>query len=312
MVCHSQDDLRGKETLKTIITSISFIDILPALWTIAGNAICIFTFVKTRALHTPSNVLVGALCATDLYTGLIIQPLFISICFNISSHNDISNLVGITTIAVHFGGVASFCLTYLVTLDRYIAICHPFRYQESVTAKRYFCAVIITILATAMMTILEEYYRHEVYIFNLALQAVVIPQMIIFYASIYKIIRRQRKAQISVGTIEGCDTNSTEVRQQKKEKKRAYTIGIIIIVFVVCYAPQMVSYLFIFKVQDGFCHLSSYAFTVSICLQMLVLLNSAVNPIVYSLRMKAIRKAACRLFKRNTSVIQRPAIEHES
>ena len=310
MGCHSQEDLQGKEALKTIISTIKFIDVLVALWTIAGNAICILTLAKTRALHTPSNVLVGALCATDLYTGVIIQPLFISICFKMPSHNDISNLVAMTTIAVHFGGVASFCLTYFITLDRYIAICHPFRYQESVTAKKYFCIVTITLLASAIMTILEEYYRRQVYTFNLALQGVVLPQVIIFYVLIYKIIRRQRKAQVSIGSIEGCDTDSVEVRQQRKEKKRAYTIGIIIVVFVVCYAPQMVSYLFIFKVKDSFCQLSSFAFTVSIGLQMLVLLNSAVNPIVYSLRIKELRKAACRLLRRNVTVIQRPAVEN--
>ena len=107
-MCYSQEELRGKETLNAIITSLAVIDILPALWTITGNAICIFTFAKTRSLHTPSNVLVGALCATDLYAGLVLQPLILTKWFMIPSQHDIHDIVKITSTTLYLGASASF------------------------------------------------------------------------------------------------------------------------------------------------------------------------------------------------------------
>ena len=301
MVCYSQEALRGKETLNAIITSLAVIDILPALWTIAGNVLCIFTFVKTRSLHTPSNVLVGALCVTDLYAGLVIQPIFLATCFGVPSRIDISTLVVSNGIANYLGTATSFCLTYLVTLDRYMAICFPFQYTRSVTAKRYYCLIVLTILYNIMMTIVEQYYRRLIYTINIGAQAVIFLHVIVCYASIYKVICQQRKVQVSLGSIEGKEAK-IEARKQKEEKKKAYTIGIIVIVYVICFAAQMPTYLYVLDVSNNFCHFTSSGFTIGIFMNILALMNSAINPIVYSLRVKAIRVAAGRLLGKDVAV----------
>ena len=307
MVCDSQEELRNKETLNAIITSIKIFDILLALWTIAGNAICIFTLARTRSLHTPSNILVGALCVTDLYAGLVIQPIFLSICFTLPSQNDVSSLYAGSIPASYFGAVSSFCLTYLVTMDRYFAVCHPFRYTAAVTASRYYFIIFMTLLTTAMMTVVAEYYRYDVFICNLVLQALTIPQVIICYVLIYRIVRRKRMVQVSIGYIDGCDR--AKAREHKEEKKKAYTIGIIIVVFLACYGPQMVTFLFVLGIKDNSCSLSSYEFTLGIGLTFLALVNSAVNPIVYSLRIKEIRRSACRRVGWKARVTKNAAME---
>ena len=307
MVCHSQEEIREKEKLNAIITSIMVINILPALWTIAGNAICIFTFAKTRSLHTPSNVLVGALCATDLYAGLVLQPLLLTFCLMIPSNTDISDIVTRFATCLYFGGQLSFSLTYLVTIDRYIAICHPFRYTEFVTIRKYLYIVSITVFICFMSTIFDIYYRREAYISGLAMQGVMTPQVIICYVRIYGAICRQRKVQVSVGSKENHDRG--QIRKHKEDKRKAYTIGIIVVTYLVCCGPHMVTYLFILDVKDDYCNFSSNGFTISIGLHVLFLLNSVINPIVYSLRIKEIRNAACRLVGRKATAAQPAALQ---
>eukprot|EP00112_Aurelia_sp_Birch-Aquarium-sp1_P015378 Seg3401.2 transcript_id=Seg3401.2/GoldUCD/mRNA.D3Y31 product="Trace amine-associated receptor 3" protein_id=Seg3401.2/GoldUCD/D3Y31 len=248
MVCNSQEELRDEEILNAIITTIKIVDILLTLWTIAGNAICIFTFAKTRSLHTRSNVLVGALCVTDLYAGLIMQPIFLSICFILPSQIDVSSLYATSIPTYHFGFVSSFCLTYLVTMDRYFAIWHPFRYTEVVTARRYYYAIFMALFIALIVTIIAEYRRYELFICNLVLQTFIIPQVIICYVLIYRVICRKRKVQVSIGNIDGCDR--AKAREQKEENKKAYTIGIIIVVFLACYSPPMVIFLFVLGIKD--------------------------------------------------------------
>lgn len=300
MVCNSQEALRGKETLNALITSIAAINILTALWTIAGNALCIFTFVKTRSLQTPSNILVAALCATDFYAGLIVQPMLITISFILPSHIDVCRLVVSNNVGIYFGTAVSFCLTYAVTLDRYIAICYPFQYTRSVTAKRYYCLIVLVIFYNIMMTIMEQFYRRLLYTINIGAQAAIFLHVIICYASIYRVIRQQRKVRASLGSIEGKD--KVEARKQKEDNKKAYTIGIILIAYLMCFAPQMATHLFVLKVQDNFCNYTSFGFALGIFMNFLLLMNSAINPIVYCLRIKAIRAAAGRLLGKDVAV----------
>ena len=175
------------------------------------------------------------------------------------------------------------------------------------TFKKYSYLVGTAVFIAMMTTIFEKYYRRELYLFGLCLQGFMTPQVIICYMLIYKAIRRQRKVQVSVGSIEGHDR--AQIRKQKEDKSKAYTMGIIIIFHLVCYGPPLVTFLFILDLKGDVCNLSSNGFTLSAGLSALLLLNSAVNPIVYSLRIKEMRNAACRLVGRRSRVTQNEALQ---
>ena len=46
------------------------------------NILCLLAIYKTRKLHTLSNYIICGLSSSDLFTGLITQPLFSASCFN--------------------------------------------------------------------------------------------------------------------------------------------------------------------------------------------------------------------------------------
>ena len=104
--------------------------------TITGNAVFFITLTKTSLLHTPSNVLLGALCATDLLAGVLCQPLFIAML--LSSPGPCCTLLArIFYFIYDLSCWNSFICTLMVTLDRYAAICYPYRYRAHATCRKY-------------------------------------------------------------------------------------------------------------------------------------------------------------------------------
>lgn len=301
MTCPVQKALQSNNIAKYVLTSIALINILLALVTIVGNVICIITLIKTRSLHVPSNVFVGALCFSDLFAGLIVQPLFIAVLFLVQTSHDIETLHKYYAALFIFTTTASFLYTYLVTLDRYFAICHPFRYVATVTCKKYIYLTLSTIILVILLQLVVKYKNRIVILGTVTFQLVAIGHVILSYALIYRAIRAQRRVGITVGCI-GDNTLSALERKnnarRNEDTKKAYTIGIIIIAFACCYAPQIGILAVPVVIEKEVCYHPVNVFLVEVIVTFIMLINSAINPIIYSLRMKAIREAASQIFCR--------------
>ena len=301
MTCPAQKELQSNSVAKYVLTTIASINIFLTFVMIIGNGICVITFIKTRSLHVPSNVFVVALCFSDLFAGFIVQPSYIAVLLLVQTNHDITTLRKCFEALFIFATVASFLYTYLVTLDRYFAICHPFRYMATVTCKKYiYLALSTLILVTALLLVMT--YKNKIVILCLvALHLLTICHVISSYALIYRAIKAQRRVSVTVGCI-GDNTVSTLERRnharRNEEKKKAYTIGIIIIAFAVCYAPQVGLSVVAVMTEKDSCYYPSNEFLVEHIAFFIMLINSAINPIIYALRMNAIREAAGQIFCR--------------
>ena len=294
MVCKAQESLRNNTSHGTIIQVLGFVDIIPTLITIIGNFICIVTLIKTRSLHVPSNTLVGALCVSDLFTGMVAQPAFLATSQLIRTETDIRVLLVVLETEIDTGVGLSFLLTFLVTMDRFIAICYPFKYVTVVTNHRYRLIIILTVCLVVLLTTLRNFYRKEIIIVIVTMQVALVAQVLVSYFLIYLEIRKQRKVHIMVGQFEG-EPRIDESSRNKEETRKACTICIIIIVLIVCYVPMITILLYL--EDHSWCDLTGKRLLVAAIACFILLINSAINPIVYALRMKAVRSAACRIFK---------------
>jgi len=123
-----------------------------AVLAVALNALFLFAILKKKLVNSPSNFLLSVLCVTDLLTGLVSLPLY---TIGVSKRNTWLTFQGDVLIWASFCSWAlqgcSFQLVVLASLDRYVAVCHPFKYADYATIKLY--SILLACIASFFIMI---------------------------------------------------------------------------------------------------------------------------------------------------------------
>ena len=262
-----------------------------AILTIFLNTIFLITLLKTYSLHSPSNVLLGVLCVTDLLAGVLCQPLFTAILLS-KLGSFFSSLIKAYNFVFTLSSMNSFICSLLITLDRCAAIHYPYKYLERATCRKYvytsFGLFILSVLHAAIIFLLYSASKVVFWSIEIVLQLLIIMAILTMYVKIYRVVLSKRNQHGGL---------RERSRISRTERSRTHTVTIILAVFIACYAPyaayciDSVLY-FLGKVGDS-TKLGLWA-------QFFVLLNSCLNPIVYCARSRQIRKAAVRMFMPNS------------
>eukprot|EP00795_Rhopilema_esculentum_P017605 gene17605-9246_t len=272
------------------------IDVIPALFTVIGNAVFFITFLRTRSLHTPSNVLLWFLSLIDLVVGTVCQPLFI---FTLFKEHGPCCTVAVKIYNIVFGLTCwnSLVCVALVTIDRFLAIFFPFQYKEKASCKTVACIFLFVFVVSSMYTVLVmifyETARISFIIFDLVFQLLILALILAVYASIYRVMFRLMRS-----TQPQCRPNSKSVQQsQIVERKKTITLSMIIGAFLICYSPYIA-----YSVKSLLYYLGKTGFSSSFGMwaNFFFLLKSSINPLIYCLRRNDIRQAACRAIKLHT------------
>ena len=137
--------------LLVISTVISLIAVLP---TILLNSLVIFAVATRRPLQSNSNIFLAGLASTDLFSGLVAQPLRIAV--------EMRRILGVgpfCTMEKVFAGsltlvnFATLSQLVLFSVDWYIAVKHSLRYQSLVTKQRILIAELLAWAFTMIVTI---------------------------------------------------------------------------------------------------------------------------------------------------------------
>eukprot|EP00794_Sanderia_malayensis_P000247 gene247-864_t len=296
--------------LKTNLALSVCLNIAQALICIIGNLAFIITLFKTRSLHTPSNVLLGAMCISDLFIGFLAHPLFLAYLIQMQNGDDYSEYRLVRKLYIHIFSTCaglSFLFASLISVDRYFAICHPFKYELTVSCKKYILASIATVAFSVTCTFAALHPQLKQ--INLYEILTAVPTVftyftvLICYAKIYRVIYKQRKAEvIPLGTIAGTSDEQRDkeqkTQQQTKERyRRTNTIGIILAGLLLCYAPIFSLSVYVLMQGGKICKEFEKIFIIYVWISLLVFANSSINPIVYFLRSRGLRKAAWKVFK---------------
>ena len=271
---------------------IAGLSIPTTILTIICNTVFFITLLKTSSLHTPSNILLGAMCVTDLLAGLVCQPLYIAYLLREPSPSR-SSIIKALNFAYNVSCWNSLFCSLLITLDRYVAICYPYRYQEHATCRKYVYVAFCTFVLFVIYAIIQlTFYKNSEIIFwsvQVGLQLLVIIAVLIMYARIYRVVLSQRKRIASIRDASGRRKSGISFR----ERNRTHTVTIILAVFIACYAPHTA-----YCIERVFYHLGNFQYHRKLALwaNYFVLLNSCLNPIIYCARSREIRRAAVRVF----------------
>ena len=123
------------------ITSVISIAVLP---TIFMNTLIIIAMATRHQLRAPSNQLLASMAGTDLFTGLIVQPVAIAVLVKRLLGDGPFCTLEIVYAEVSLAAVfASLSHLVLISIDRYIAVKKPLRYRHIVTKRRIKFGVIL-------------------------------------------------------------------------------------------------------------------------------------------------------------------------
>ena len=283
------------DPLKLISSIYTYAQRVNSSFAILFNGLFMVALVKKKSLHTPSNAVLGCLCCNDLLIGIISMPLWIlntSIDFKSLDHNAAGHFVIISKIFYVSTGLSSLFMM-LVNLDRYAAICQPFKYLQNATAKLYavisICTFVIFVLLMSITLVIDRVYDVYSAIFILITMLLLITLSLIFcnWKIIIVILRHRR----SIASVER--QSVTQHSEFQRETKRYHIVVLLIIFYVLLNLPSRVSLILFVVHKTRFTDLLLIFYMVS---NVLLLLNSVINPLVYCFRIRVFRSAVRDLF----------------
>ena len=262
---------------------------------IFGNALVLYGVWKTSSLRSPFILLLCGLASTDFSVGFIAQPIFIAKSFvELFSRSVNLKLIFMkihSTIALCLCGV-SLAMTTGISIDRLIAIHKPSQYPSIVTSSRV-TRILVAIWIVSILGASSEFWEKR-FVFPSTCSSVFIclSISIICYATMYKITRRHR-LQIHSQIQAFDDRNARNIIISIR--KSAFNAYVLFIVLMICYCPFLVVYIVYFIGKAGELNLGFFLSTTA------VFLNSALNPLLYCWRIREIRLALVRTFRKLVS-----------
>nr|XP_046260198.1 trace amine-associated receptor 13c-like [Scatophagus argus] len=261
-----------------------------SLITVTLNLLVIISISHFRQLHTPTNLLILSLAISDLLVGLLLMPveiIYIEACWFLG---DI--LCTLYYLADYIITSASVANMVLISVDRYIAICDPLHYSTKVTKRRAETSVLLCWVCSIFYRILllNDHLRKPgmsnscfggcvviinyiagvidlVFTFILPITIIILLYMRVFVVAVSQ--ARAMRSHITAATA-----RSGAVTVKKKEMKAARTLGIVIVVFLICFCPYYYPSL---VGEDTSVDASALAFEI-----WLAHFNSCLNPVIYA------------------------------
>ena len=293
MSCALEESIFNEASLKNI-TLFLLLSTFVTVFSIATNLICFITLIKRRTLQTPSNILVTGLCFSDLLLGLLVQPISLTYLFFIRTQKvHIASLQMVVVATAHTFIGLSFTYTTIINIDRFFAVCHPFKYFEKATRYTHLRVVVAVFFTWLIYVFLNNLILQQL-VFQVLTMAYIVVALVCMLATnveMIKVINKQNVAMRSVRVIANHRASRCHIQRQHKERSKAYTCIIITVAFFVCNIPLLV--MFIYSTRTGVYCWSPYGvFIGNLWANFLTTVNSSINPVIYCIRMKAIRKAA--------------------
>ena len=273
---------------------------LSGLAAVTGNVVVLWLFYKHKSLRTISNRFLASLSMADVFVGLVIDPYWIAIRCWIQPEVH-SNLFMITIMLKIQTTVATTLNSCCVSIDRFIAIRFPFRYQNMLTKRRCFAVIIlvwfISLSLPFLIFLIERLEKLELFVF-IAITMCLVPLLVVCfcYILIFKLARKQfRRILLAKNIPDSGENVRFRVMQNFKAIK---TVGFVLSACIITWMPSVVLQLvkFYYMEEEKRCRLRKLTFVVSPWVEAIAFTSSAINPLIYYFRNSDFRRAFRRTF----------------
>ena len=257
------------------------------LISISGNTLVVVAMIKTPRFRSSSMVMLLSLAVSDLLVGLISQPFFVASELTMNSLLEkLSEMIEFILCGI------SICTMTAISVDRFMAVQYPMRYQSAIITRPRVTYASITVIWIVNVSSLGLYLWHwPTYFGIMAVCLFACLTLSTFsYVKIYLIVRqhliqiRAQEMAASQGISEGQTTNLL------RNKRSAMNTFIFYIVMILCYIPILISI--------GLSSISFKDWTEAWHIaETVAFFNSSINPLLYCWRLRDLRAAVMKVSK---------------
>ena len=291
------NEQRSKEA--SIVLSLCFSS--SGLAAVTGNAVVLWLFFRNESLRTISNRFLASLSVADFLVGLVIDPIWITFgCLIQPSNvtqaalNEFMDMLWIHTTAAT---TLNLCC---VSVDRFIAIRFPFRYQDILTKKTCHSLIAVVWFISLLLPCPVIFVNVENLWLFVSLVTFCIPTTVIAvcYFWIFKAASDQAR-RMTGGNKHRVDERPSSFPSRIIQNYKAIkTIGFVLGVFVVSWMPCLVlSIVHEFSASDPCTDEKLYNVAWP-WIEAVALSSSAINPWVYFFHNGEFRQALHRSIRR--------------
>ncbi len=263
-----------------------------SVFTVFLNLLVIVSISHFKQLHTPTNVLILSLAVADLIAGLILMPVhgmkLIEPCWYFGEI-----FCSLFPLILNMVITASLGHLIIISVDRYIAVNDPLRYPLKININRVVVSIVVNWLFSFVYSFYILYesliYPERNYscigecILYLKLEYLILDSFVCLVAPCCVIISLYVKICF-VATYQAKQLNSVTDKKARSEKKAARTLGIVVMVYLLCWMPC-------YLVTLSLGHDENDAFIINIMIW-IVCMNSLMNPLIYAMFYRWFRVSA--------------------
>ena len=276
---------RNSSQLFTMIVVVSGINIALSLTATLGNALILAALNRESFLNPPSKLLLRCLAFSDLFVGLILQP--VAAISRLSAVYHCWNLCQVSELLWHVFGImmASFSLATLtaISVDRLLALLLGIRYRQVVTMKRARFLDVLFLLISIVNCVLLYTDIFAFFVYSVLMWFVWLTLSVYCYVRIYLVLRNHIQTQV---TPQG-QPNGISPLNLSQYKKTVSSAMWLFAAMMICYFPMGLVLIYrtaVLKRNASVEMINDFAIT-------LVYLNSSLNPVLYCWKLKEVRHA---------------------
>ncbi|XP_076021615.1 cannabinoid receptor type 1B-like [Genypterus blacodes] len=279
-------------------------------FTVLENLVVLCVILHSQTLRSrPSYHFIGSLAVADLIGSIIFVYSFLD--FHVLHRKDSPNIFLFKLAGVIASFTASVGSLFLTAIDRFISIHRPMAYKSIVTKTKAVIAfsvmwsisIIISLLplmgwnckrlnsvCSDIFPLIDENYL----MFWIGMTSILV--LFIIYAYIFilwkshhhavRMLSRSSQRSVIVYTAEGTKVQTVRPEQARMDLRLAKTLVLILVALIISWGPLLA-----IMVYDLFGKVNDFIKTVFAFCSMLCLLNSTVNPVIYAMRSKDLRRA---------------------
>ena len=298
--CEAQIFVSNSTQARAVTVFLIIMNIITAPVTSLLNGLVIIAVKRKPQLKTKSSIALACLATTDCLMGVIGQPMFIAsniVILQVESSYTYCLIRQLSITVLTVLARATNLHLALMYLERYIAIKHPYRYTNMVTATRILCSSafvwIVALLSTATSfltktTPVSQLSNVNAIIMSSGVAIIIFCQVVLYYET------RRHEKQIAANQVS--EDNKRKFLTEKKALKLTTTV---LFVLVLTYLPLML--VFILYRISSIESLNALRIATAIGI-FLILLNSLINPVIYCTRRRLFRIAFIQILFRKSNV----------